>query len=85
MISQTLQRLFMGALFMMTVLVRCDMSEVRDLKPDYEVPDIEMFFGKPYKAFCGRCGRIIATGGIYEETKKRIEKCPHCGCSVNWQ
>ncbi len=61
------------------------MSEVKTIKPDYEVPDIEMFLGKPYKAFCGRCGRIIATGGIYESTKERIEECPHCGCRVMWE
>lgn len=50
-------------------------------------PDYEMFFGVPYKAFCGKCGRIIFTGGRYyaiSEAEKRMTNCPHCGCGIDW-
>lgn len=50
-------------------------------------PDYEMFFGIPYKAFCGKCGRILFTGGRYNSisyAEERMKECPHCGCRIDW-
>lgn len=50
-------------------------------------PDIEVFFGAPYKAFCGNCGRILYTGGTKDaiaSAKEQIKECPHCKEIIDW-
>lgn len=50
-----------------------------------EKPDLEYFYGKLYKGFCGYCGRILFTGGrSVEELRKLVTVCNWCGCEVDW-
>lgn len=54
---------------------------------DKVVPEYEMFYGIPYKAYCGKCGRLLYTGGRYNAIKfarDRIKKCPDCESEVDW-
>lgn len=58
------------------------MTDGTSVKPDYE-----MFYGIPYKAFCGKCGKIIFTGGRYNTismAEEKVIECPHCGCRIDW-
>lgn len=50
-------------------------------------PEFEMFFGIPYKGYCGNCEKLLWTCGRYltvEDAKKCIQTCPHCGTEVDW-
>ena len=50
-------------------------------------PDFEMFFGIPYKVFCGKCERLIATAGKYwpiDQIREEIKECKYCGTEVDW-
>ena len=50
-----------------------------------EKPDLEYFYDKLYKGFCGNCGRILFTGGeSIEKLKKLVVSCKWCNCQVNW-
>ena len=50
------------------------------------VPDIEYFYGMPYKYFCGKCGRcIMITGDGIAAVKAVVKKCRWCGTEVNWE
>ena len=48
-------------------------------------PDLEYFFGKLFKGYCGNCGRLLFTGGgDPEELPGIIKTCRFCGCEVDW-
>ena len=51
-------------------------------------PEYEMYYDVKYKAYCGRCHRILLTGGItpkiLQQAKEKIQNCPHCGKKVDW-
>ena len=50
-----------------------------------EKPNLEYFYGKLYKGFCGHCGRILFTGGGDPEAlRENIRACRFCGCEVDW-
>ena len=58
------------------------------MNDDMAVPDLEMFFGVIYKAFCGKCGRMLFTGGSFRTeaaAAEQVWKCQHCGCKVKWE
>ena len=52
-------------------------------------PDYEMFFDQKYKAYCGKCGRIMLIGPITDanvkQAEEKIKECPHCGEKVDWR
>ena len=55
--------------------------------PEKYKPDYEMFFGYPYKVYCGKCQRLIATLGKYfllDDLKKNVDVCRHCGAVIDW-
>lgn len=55
--------------------------------PEKYKPDYEMFFGHPYKVYCGKCERLIATLGRYfllDDLKKEVDVCRHCGAVIDW-
>lgn len=47
--------------------------------------EYEWFFGMAYKGFCGKCGRILFTGGAFAQARSQIKKCPHCGAVIDWE
>ena len=50
-----------------------------------EKPDLEYFFGKLFKGYCGNCGRLLFSGGgDPEELPGIIKTCRFCGCEVDW-
>lgn len=51
------------------------------------VPDFEMFGTVPYKAHCGKCGRMMFVPGQYrtvEQIRKAITFCPCCLAKIDW-
>lgn len=51
------------------------------------VPDFEMFGTVPYKAHCGKCGRMVFVPGKYrtvDQAKKDVAVCPHCLAKIDW-
>lgn len=50
-------------------------------------PDFEMFGSVPYKAHCGKCGRLMFIPGQYrtvDQIKKEICVCPRCFAKIDW-
>lgn len=50
-------------------------------------PDFEMFGSVPYKAHCGKCGRMMFVPGQYrtvEQIRKNISCCPCCLAKIDW-
>ena len=48
-------------------------------------PEIEYFFGKPMKIFCGKCGRNMFTSTTRASVEMYLEhndRCPWCGCGI---
>lgn len=60
------------------------MSEV---KTEKAVPEIEYFFDVPYKVYCGKCGRLIITGGanVPRKARPQMEACRWCGTPIDWE
>lgn len=48
-------------------------------------PEVEYFFGVPYKCYCGKCGRILTTGAVaIGQMKNWMERaCPWCGVAID--
>lgn len=51
-------------------------------------PTFEMFYNIPYKAYCGKCERMIAEAGKYrtiKDWKENKKTCKHCGALIDWE
>ena len=44
-------------------------------------PRLEWFFETPYSAYCGKCGRMIVTGGV---KPINLLTCPWCDTPIDW-
>ena len=56
-------------------------------KTEKAKPEIERFYNIPYRVFCGKCGRLIATAGkywLFEDIRENSKSCQHCGTEVDW-
>ena len=49
-----------------------------------EKPEFEYFLGVLWTGFCGRCGRMLFTGGATkEQLKKSLRECRYCKTPVH--
>ena len=49
-------------------------------------PDLEYFYNRLYKGFCGNCGRILFTGDeSIDKLSKKLTVCKWCNCQIDWE